>query len=86
MKHNLVTHLSTKQLQRALSLRERIDAYETELLSVIGADSPGDRSPGPAAKPGRKRKNRMTAAGRAALAASMRARWRKAKSAGRGTL
>jgi hypothetical protein len=84
MKNNSVAHLSTKQLQRALSLRERIDAYETELRSVIGTSRPGPAAP--VGNPRRRRKNRMTAAGRAALAASMRARWRKAKRVGRGTL
>jgi hypothetical protein len=37
MKNGPVAHVSIRQLLLALSLREGIDAYETELLTVVGA-------------------------------------------------
>jgi hypothetical protein len=86
MKSSSVAHLSTKQLQRALSLRIRIDSYEQELQSVIGAGSSGLDAGASVAKPGRKRKYRMSRAGRARIARAARARWRKAKRAGRNSL
>jgi hypothetical protein len=59
------------QLRRAAKLKERIDALEVRLNDLLGA---GDFiSGGDVGGPGRRR--RMSAAGRAAIAAAARARW-----------
>jgi len=68
--------LTTKQLRRAADLKEKIEALNTELASILGA--PASVS----AKVPKKRKKRgMSAAGRAAVAAAQKARWAKIKAA-----
>ena len=63
--------LTPKQLRRAADLKEKIEALNTELASILG--SPASVS----AKPTKKRG--MSAAGRAAVAAAQKARWAKIK-------
>jgi len=63
--------LTAVQLRRAAGLKEKIDALNKELASILGA---------PASTPAKTRKKRgMSAAGRAAVAAAQKARWAKAK-------
>src|ERR1039457_6545621 len=63
--------LTTKQLRRAADLKEKIEALNTELASILGA---------PASTPAKARKKRgMSVAGRARVAAAQRARWAKIK-------
>ena len=65
--------LTTKQLRRAADLKEKIEALNTELASILGT---------PASTPTKARKKRgMSAAGRAAVAAAQKARWAKIKGA-----
>ena len=66
--------VSAKQLRRAAEIREKIDKLEIELSDVLGGLG-GTEQP----RSGRKR--RMSAAGRAAIAAGARARWAKIKGA-----
>ncbi len=78
---NLIT-LSSKQLNRAAALKERITALEAQLASILGAPVFAEASPEAAAAG---RKSKMSAAGRARIAAAQRVRWAKvrgAKSAG----
>ena len=64
-----ILSLTTKQLRRAADLKEKIEALNTELASILGAQ---------ASTPARARKKRgMSAAGRAAVAAAQKARWAK---------
>jgi hypothetical protein len=72
---NPITALSAQQLRKAADLRERIDSLQNELNQILG----GEVSAAPQAQRGRKR--RMSAAGRAAIAAAARARWAKLKGA-----
>ena len=69
--------LSSEQLQRIIDLKSQIEALESELESVLGGSAPRrGRPPGSAKGPGRpKGKRRMSAAGRAAIAAAARKRW-----------
>jgi hypothetical protein len=73
--HNLLTELSLQQLQQAVAIRERIDVLKKELDSIVG-EQPATKAVAP------RKKKRFSAATRAKLSASMKARWatRKGKS------
>lgn len=69
--------LTTKQLRRAADLKEKIEALNEELASILG---------GPASVSARAPKKRgMSVAGRTAIAAAQKARWAKVKSSKRPT-
>ena len=73
---NIAT-LTPKELRRAADLKERIDDLQNELSKILGNDASA-ASPGTKAlKDGRRRGRRMSAAGRAAIAAAAKARWAK---------
>jgi hypothetical protein len=71
--------LSAKQLRAAADLKERIDALQERLNAFLG----GEETPAPVApeEPGRpkdgrrKKRKRVSAEGRANIAAAARARW-----------
>ena len=71
---SLINDLSPQQLRKAAELKERIANLEHELAKLLGS------VPGPAgnskSKPVRK-KHKMSAAGRARIAAAQKARWAK---------
>ena len=92
---NSLVDLSVKQLRRAIAIKSRIARLESELSGLLGGIFSGRTAGGrgrraglaAAGRPrldGRRRKR--SAAWRAKLAASARARWKKAKAAGRTTL
>jgi hypothetical protein len=64
-----IKDLTTAQLQRAIDIKEQIEALQTQLDSIEGGNGAG--MPGPSAK----KKRRMSKAGRAAIAAAAKARW-----------
>jgi len=68
-----LSSLTVAQLHRAISLKGKIDALNRKLASILGA--PASVS----AKAMKKRK--MSAAGRARIAAAQKARWAKLKKA-----
>jgi hypothetical protein len=77
------TELSSASLRKAVKVKTRIEALQSELNAILGGAL--ELGNGLAVtKPGRKR--RMSAAGRARIAAAARKRWRKAKAAGRTRL
>ena len=68
-----LSSLSSEQLRRAADLKEKIEALNKELASILGAQ---------ASISAKARKKRgMSAAGRAAVAAAQKARWAKIKGA-----
>lgn len=69
-----LSSLSTAQLRRAADLKDKIEALNKELASILGGAAPV------AAKAPKKRRG-MSAAGRAAVAAAQKARWAKIKAA-----
>jgi hypothetical protein len=69
---NLIS-LTTTQLRQAADLKEKIEALNKELASILGASTPA-----PAKAP---KKGGMSAAGRARVAAAQKARWAKIKAA-----
>jgi hypothetical protein len=66
--------ISAKQLHAAARIKERIDELQAELNSLLSGSSGGMAAR--ATTPGRRK---MSAAGRAAIAAGARARWAKIK-------
>ena len=68
-----LSSLTATQLRRAAGLKEQIDALNKEMASILGAPASMP------AKPSKKRK--MSAAGRAKIAAAQKARWAKVKGA-----
>jgi len=83
-----IRKLSLAQLRKMIKIRERIDTLETQLEKLLGESaSAGDGAAPTSGKvDGRKRKRTMSAAHRAKLAKAAKARWKKAKAAGKRTL
>lgn len=72
-------NLSVQQLRQALSIKERIESLQAE-LSTITVNEPGVLAP--SAKGGETasaRRRKMSAAGKARIAAGQRARWAKVR-------
>jgi hypothetical protein len=65
--------LSAQQLRRAADLKEKIQSLENELQRILGASTKSIAVVAP------KKKRKMSAAGRAKIAAAARARWAKVK-------
>ena len=68
--------VTSAQLRAAVALKEKIEALEKELASVLGAAPP---APAPVPEPAGK--GQISAAGRARIAAAQKARWAKLKQA-----
>lgn len=64
--------LTAAQLKHAAALKGKIGKLEKELVSILGSAT----SSAPAPK---KKKSKMSAAGRARIAAAQKARWAKVK-------
>lgn len=73
MSTTALAQLSLQQLQRAIAIKEKMEALEHELSAILG-------TPVPAAPAGRgRRRPKISAAGKARIAAAQRARWAKLK-------
>jgi hypothetical protein len=75
-----IANVSVNDLRRAITIKEEIESLTAELAGILG-ESGGDTPKRLGRPPGRK--NRMSGAGRARIAAAQRARW--AKNKGKGT-
>jgi hypothetical protein len=64
-------------LRHAADIKDRIDSLQAELSEILGGEFPTYAVTGPLN--GRRKRRRMSAAGRAAIAAAARARWAKVK-------
>ena len=88
--NSLLTDLTAPQLRKAATLKEKIDELESELRQILGTpQQPSGRSRAlrTTTEPVRAQKrHKMSPAARAKIAAAARARWKKAKAAGRNTL
>jgi hypothetical protein len=71
--NSLLTSLSPKQLRRAAAIKEQIQSLENELHRTLGS------SIKPVAGVAPKKRRKMSAAGRARIAAAQKARWAKVK-------
>ena len=63
--------LTSAQLKHAAAIKDKISALEKELTAILGSSS----TPAPTPK----MKSKMSAAGRAKIAAAQKARWAKVK-------
>ena len=72
---NLLSSLSLAQLQRAVAIKEQMEALESELQGLNGDEGSGAR----AKTKTKTRGYNISAAGRARIAAAQRARWAKVK-------
>jgi len=70
---SLIANLSAQQLRRAADIKDKIQSLENELGRIL--DSPIK----PVAVAAPKKRHKMSAAGRARIAAAARARWAKVK-------
>jgi hypothetical protein len=66
---NIILHLSSAQLRQAAVLQEKIESVHSELELLVGAVTTPTAAP--------KRRRKMSAVGRARIAAAQRARWAK---------
>jgi len=74
--------LTTTQLRRAADLKEKMEALNKELASILGATASVS-----AKAPAKKRKKRkMSAAARAKISAAAKRRWAKVKATGKKSL
>jgi ElaB/YqjD/DUF883 family membrane-anchored ribosome-binding protein len=78
LKMNPITITAT-QLRQAADIQEKIQTLQEELNQILG--SAAETTDGELTPPRQKRKHKMSAAGRAAIAAAARARWAKIKDA-----
>jgi hypothetical protein len=70
-----ITNLSAQQLRRAADIKDKIQSLQAELGRILGA------SEKPATVVAPKKQHKMSAAGRAKIAAAAKARWAKIKAA-----
>lgn len=65
-------------LKRAIAIAEQIESLQAELAGILGSDKSAS-GPIAAAKPGRKKKGKLSAKGLANIRAAQQARWAKVK-------
>jgi hypothetical protein len=70
-----IASLSAKQLRRAADIKDKIQSLEKELEQILSF------SIKPAAPAATRKRRKMSAAGRARIAAAQKARWAKIKAA-----
>ena len=68
-----IANLSAQQLRRAANIKDKIQSLENELGRILGVSTKSSNAVAP------KKKRKMSAAGRAKIAAAARARWAKIK-------
>jgi hypothetical protein len=68
-----LSSLSVQQLRKAATLKEKIQSLENELGRIFGSSAKSITAVAP------KKKRKMSAAGRARIAAAQKARWAKVK-------
>jgi hypothetical protein len=71
-----LANLSAQQLRRAAAIKDQIESLEKELQRIFGAPATAEKPQAP-----RKKRRRMSAAGRARISAAAKARWAKIKAA-----
>jgi len=80
-------NLTAKQLHKAANIQERIQKLQKQLEQILGGEVTDTTKTGPAPKPERKSgRKKVSAAVRKARSLAMKARWAKAKKAGKAKL
>lgn len=75
MKNSLLARLTSAQLRRAATFRDRIEKLERQLAKIIGV--PEEMTVGTVVR----KKRKMSAAWRKKIAAAARARWARVRAA-----
>jgi hypothetical protein len=70
---NLITNLTSNQLRQVADLKDKIEMLQERIGKLLGSSSKSATHAGP------KKKRKMSAAGRARIAAAQKARWAKMK-------
>jgi hypothetical protein len=73
-----IINLTPAQLRKAADLQERIVKLQNDLAELMGAEAPVAAA-APVVKAAKTGKHKMSAEGRARIAAAQKARWAKAK-------
>jgi hypothetical protein len=73
---SLIINLSAQELRRATEIKDQIQSLENEIGRIFGSP---EKSVAPT--PVSKKRHKMSAAGRARIAAAQKARWAKIKAA-----
>ena len=76
---NSIIGLTPRTLRKAADLQERIEGLQEELEQLLGEVSAP--APAPTAEGPKKKGNKMSAAGKAAIRAAQKARWAKVRGA-----
>ena len=76
---NSIIGLTPRTLRKAADLQERIEGLQEELRQLLGEVSAP--APAPTAEIPKKKGNKMSAAGKAAIRAAQKARWAKVRGA-----
>src|SRR5712672_505226 len=79
---NALSEISSAQLQRAVVIKERIEALERDLSEILGNTS--SSAPAPAIRTAKSR-GTISAAGRARIIAAQKARWARQRRSGTTT-
>ena len=74
---NSIIGLTPRTLRKAADLQERIEGLQEELKQLLGKVP----APAPTAEGPKKKGNKMSAAGKAAIRAAQKARWAKVRGA-----
>ncbi len=84
---NSLTTLSPAQLRKAANIQEKIQQLQKKLNQLLGAETSTPAKPTEAPKARRRSgRRKMSAAAKAKMARLMKARWAKAKKAGKSKL
>jgi hypothetical protein len=75
MSQNTLSRLSVAQLKRAVAIKQQMERLEKQLVGILGG--PDTTPVGQVTR----RRRKMTAAGRAKIAAAAKERWAKVKAA-----
>ena len=70
-----ITELSPSQFRQAANLKERIEGLQKELSAIMGGEIPIPKNSKPA------KRGKMSAAGKAKIAAAQKLRWAKVRAA-----
>jgi hypothetical protein len=77
---NSIINLSAKQLRKAANLKDKIESLQNDLSRLLGKPEAVEK------KSTRRKRKPMSAAAKAKIAAAARARWKRAKAAGKTRL
>ena len=88
MNKQLIGNLSSQQLRRALEIKEKIEALESQLDSLLGASAPAAAASAPMSAQATKKRGgrrKMSPEARARIVAAQKLRWAKIRAKAKAT-